>query len=86
MTLNFPNRSRTFDDSRQGVRFVAYDGMFEVPFLVEAAALQQCGASASEASCLAAFDAARDLIHLAACQVYDGRRQAIYIISAARLR
>lgn len=82
MTLTFPNRSRSFDEERQGVRFVAYDGMFEVPFVVEAGALQGNGTTASEDACLAAFDAARASIHDAAVRIYQGRRQTIYVITA----
>jgi hypothetical protein len=86
MTLAFPNRSRSFDEARQGVRFVAYDGMFEVPFLVDAAALQEDRAPAAEASCLAAFDAARAAIYDAAFRIYRGRQSTIYVIGEADLR
>jgi Protein of unknown function (DUF1488) len=85
MTLMFPNGSRSFDEERQGVRFVAYDGMFEVPFLVEAVALSDRHPAASEDSCLAAFDAARASIRAAALKIYKGRRPAIYVIGAADL-
>ena len=83
MTLKFPNGSRSFDEERQGVRFVAYDGMFEVPFLVEAKALLD--AHSSEDACLAAFDASRASIRTAALRLYKGRQAAIYIIGAADL-
>jgi hypothetical protein len=83
VTLTFPNQSRSFDEERQGVRFIVYDGMFEVPFLVEAAALLD--ARASEDACLVAFDAARASIRVAALRIYKGRRPAIYVIGAAEL-
>lgn len=87
MSLTFPNRSRSFDEARHGVRFLGYDGMFEVPFLVEATALQQKDpATASEDSCLAAFDAGRGSIHDVARRIYSNRRQTIYVIKAADLR
>jgi hypothetical protein len=87
MTLAFPNQSRSYDEARHGVRFTGYDGMFEVPFLVEATALQQKGASAaSETSCLATFDALRDLIQNVAREVYSNGRQTIYYITAADMR
>ena len=38
MTLTFPNRSRSFDEARRCVRFVGYDGMFEVQYLVDSTA------------------------------------------------
>lgn len=85
MTLMFPNGCRRFDQERQGIRFVAYDGMFEVPFLVEAAALVDGHPTASEESCLAAFDAARASIRATALKVYKGRRSTIYVIGVADL-
>jgi hypothetical protein len=83
MTLMFPNGSRSFDEQRRGVRFIAYDGMFEIPFLVEAAALLDT--QASEGACLAAFDDARVSIRAAALRMYRGRRPSIYIIGATDL-
>lgn len=83
MTLIFPNGSRSFDEERKGVRFTAYDGMFEVPFLVEAAALGD--QHASEEACLAAFDAARAAIRAAALRNYRGRRPTIYVIGPTDL-
>ena len=84
--LTFPNRSRSFDEERQGVRFTAYDGMFEVPFLVEAAALQRDGPPVSEDTCLAAFDAERASIHEAALRIYQRHRATIYVIGSTDLR
>jgi hypothetical protein len=84
VTLVFPNGSRSFDKDRRGVRFTAYDGMFEVPFLVEADALAH--AHASEDACLAAFDDARPAIRAAALRIYKGRQPPIYVIRAADLR
>ena len=43
MALSFPNPSRSFDESRKGVRFVGHDGVFEVPFFIEADALAKAG-------------------------------------------
>ncbi|MET0939778.1 MAG: DUF1488 domain-containing protein [Mesorhizobium sp.] len=84
MTLMFPNVSRSYDEERQGVRFIAYDGMFEVQFLVEAAALLD--AHPSEEACLAEFDAARTSIRSAALRIYKGRRPIIYVIGAGDLK
>ena len=36
MSLSFPNRSRSYDASARRIRFIGHDGMFEVPFLVDA--------------------------------------------------
>ena len=64
MTLEFPNRSRSFDESRNAIRFIGHDGMFEVHFFVEAAALVEPGRSdLSQTDFLTAFDAARGSIH-----------------------
>ena len=39
MTLTFPNRSRSYDEAGQRIRFLGHDGMFEVPFAIEIEAL-----------------------------------------------
>ncbi len=71
MALTFPNRSRSFDPARKAVRFLGYDGMFEVPFLIQAEALGgPSSSSMTEADCLAAFDAARNAIYDVARKAY----------------
>lgn len=84
MTLTFPNRSRSYDEARQRVRFTGYDGMFEVPFFVETDALRP--AAAGEAHCLAAFDAARPKIHDVAREIYGNARKTAYVLTAADFR
>lgn len=84
MTLNFPNKSRSYDEVGQRVRFTGYDGMFEVPFFVENEALGST--SADEARCLAAFDAACSRIHNAARKIYGGARRPRYVLTAADFR
>ena len=87
MALMFPNRSRSFDERRKAVRFLGYDGMFEVPFFLEAAALAKTGSSeVTEAGCLAAFDAALDSIHKIAQKAYAHGRRTMYILTAADFR
>jgi hypothetical protein len=91
MTLDFPNPSRSFDEARNAVRFIGYDGTFEVRFLVEAPALttsdrKTVGAEALEAECLAAFDAARGSIHDVARASYGRGRRTTYILTAADFR
>jgi hypothetical protein len=94
MAIGFPNRSRSFDEARSAVRFSGYDGMFEVAFLVEAAALIRPAGKfgrrdAMEAECLAAFDTARAAIHQAAKKVYSQSRRGtgnIYTLTGADLR
>lgn len=87
MALNFPNRSRSFDKARKGVSFIGYDGMFEIRFLVEAAALgNSVTANVSENACLDAFDAARYTIQEAACRVYAKRRGNSFTLGTRDVR
>jgi len=60
MTLAFPNPSRSFDETRNAVRFVGHDGMFQIRFFVETGVLTNSHvgkpeAGALEAKCLGAF-------------------------------
>ncbi|MFC7397979.1 DUF1488 domain-containing protein [Chelatococcus sp. GCM10030263] len=93
MTLAFPNPSRSFDRSRNAVRFSGYDGMFEVPFFVEAGVLARSGAGAgpdqtdqSEADYLSAFDARRSAIHDVARKAYSNGRRTNYMLTASDFR
>ncbi len=89
MTLNFPNPTRSYDEQRNAVRFIGYDGVFEIRFMVEAAALaggaaQEC--ESFEAKCLSAFDGLRASIHKVARAAYASRRLSSYTLSAADFR
>lgn len=87
MTLEFPNRSRSFDEVRNAVRFMGHDGMFEVPFFVEANALAtKSRANPSEDDCLSAFDAARNSIHDVAREAYSHGRRNVYTLKAGDFR
>lgn len=82
MTLEFPNRSRSFDPVRNAVRFTGYDGMFEVPIFVEAAVLDKQGSVAStEADFLNAFDASRGAILDVAREAYSHGRLSSYTLT-----
>ena len=83
MSLSFPNRSRSYDASARRIRFTGHDGMFEVPFLVEADVFP--GAS-TEAGYLAAFDAGRDVVQKAAAKAYGYARRRLYVLSASDFR
>lgn len=84
MTLAFPNPSRSFDDVRNAIRFSGYDGMFQVSFYIEAAALSKSdGEALSETKCLTAFDAAVASIHKVARKVYSKGRRPSYTLTAA---
>jgi hypothetical protein len=87
VTLEFPNPSRSFDEMRNAVRFIGHDGMFEVPFFVETAALAKVGKmQLSEADSLTAFDAARSSIHDVAREAYSRGRRGTYTLTAADFR
>jgi hypothetical protein len=90
MTLNFPNASRSYDETRHLVRFWGYDSTLEISFFIEAGALcklmPQAGsleAGSLEADCLESFDAARERIFDAARRVYARGRQGPYLLAAA---
>jgi hypothetical protein len=86
MTLAFPNLSRSFDDGRSAIRFTGYDGMFQIPFLIDCRALIKSGKSAmSETECLAAFDAAVESVHAAARKAYSPGRHTLYFLGSADL-
>lgn len=87
MTLTFPNRSRSFDERRNAVRFSGYDGMFEVRFLIEANALRTASQAArSEAECLRAFDMAREAILDAATHAYGRGGKDRHTLTARDIR
>ena len=80
MKLSFPNPSRSFDATRNRVRFWGYDSAMEVSFFVGADALKKlCPEMRSaEAGFLKAFDAARKRIHVVAEEVYARGRKGSY--------
>ena len=89
MTLAFPNPSRSFDEARNAVRFYGHDGMFEIRFYVEAAALAKGrprSPGMSETECLSAFDAMRASIHEVARKIYSKRHCKLNTLTAADFR
>jgi hypothetical protein len=80
MTLSFPNPSRSFDATKNRVRFWGYDSAIEVSFFVEADALKKLcpGMNNAEAGFLKAFDVARKRIHDVAEEVYARGRKGSY--------
>jgi hypothetical protein len=85
MTLNFPNRSRSYDATLHAVRFWGYDGAMEVSFYVNEDALKQIhpGLRSDEAGILGVFDSHRDVIHTAAAKAYRRGRKGSYELSPA---
>lgn len=66
------------------MRFQGYDGMFEVRFLVEAAALIRTNdAYMVEPDYLSAFDLKRSAIQQAAVKMYERNRRSSFTITSA---
>lgn len=85
MAINFPNTSRSYDVTRNAVRFWGYDRSMESSFFVTADALRQMQPNLkSEAiDLLRAFDSNRDRIYASAARVYARGRKGSYEIFPA---
>jgi len=85
MTLNFPNRSRSFDSTRRAVRFWGYDTAMEASFFITEDALRQVQPDMrfDEAGLLNAFDTNRELIYVTASKVYARGRKGSYDLHSA---
>jgi hypothetical protein len=85
MALAFPNTSRSYDEGARRVRFWGHDGMTEVTFLLDVAALDGLGARPphTESDVLKAFDTSRDRIQRVARQVYTKQRRDIQVLAAS---
>jgi uncharacterized protein DUF1488 len=83
--INFPNQSRSYDSTRNAVRFWGYDSAMETSFFITADALQRLrpGAGNDEASLLRAFDANRNLICMTAARVYSRSQRGSYELMAS---
>lgn len=88
MTLEFPNKTRSFDAIARRVRFVGHDGVMEISFAVDAAALGvfSFATSTLEFQCLAAFDAARLRVNEVARKNYLASRKSMYVLTVANFR
>jgi Protein of unknown function (DUF1488) len=85
MALQFPNFSRSFDTTRDAVRFWGYDSAIECSFFVTRAALTRLvpNLRSEEVALLRAFDANRTLICDAAAKVYERGRKGSYELDVA---
>lgn len=85
MAMSFPNQSRSYDFTRNAVRFWGYDSAMEASFFVTADALRRLrpGTGNDEASLLRAFDANRDLICMTAARVYARDQRGSYDLVAS---
>ena len=84
MTINFPNRSRSYDATRQAVRFWGYDQSMESSFFVTVAALRQIqpDIKTNTVDLLRAFDTNRDRIYAIAAKVYGRGKRGTYDLNA----
>ncbi len=88
MRVNFPNSSRSYDESRNCICFWGYDSTIEISFFVETAALMRLcpDMEKSEPGFLKAFDNAVEKIHKVADKVYvhggKGKGTYAYILAA----
>lgn len=87
MAINFPNTSRSYDATRNAVRFWGYDRSMESSFFVTADALRQMqpNLKSDADDLLRAFDSNRDRIYATAARVYARGRKGSYDIFAADL-
>ncbi|EDP66785.1 hypothetical protein BAL199_17028 [alpha proteobacterium BAL199] len=85
MALNFPNQARSYDTTRQRVRFWAHDSALEISFFVEAGALMKIDPDSdnAEAALLQVFDDGRERIHEVATAVYSRGRGFTYTLTAS---
>ena len=80
MTINFPNRSRSYDVTRRAVHFWGYDRSMESSFFIMADALKQMQPNLrfDAIDILNAFDANRERIYSIAARVYARGRRGTY--------
>lgn len=86
MSIEFPNRSRSYDNTEKRVRFLGHDGMFEVRFFIglDALAKTVAGKISGEKDALVAFDERRRSILEAAEKAYlRGKRNNMCVLTAA---
>ena len=85
MSLQFPNRSRSYDATRCAVRFWGYESAMEWSFFVTAAALRRLHPAMvhDEEGMLGAFDSHRDQICAAAAKLYGHGRKGSYELGVA---
>ena len=84
MAVQFFNRSRSYDATRQAVHFWGYDGAMETSFFVTADALRRFQPNLRiAADFLETFDLNLDRIHESAKRVYARGRRGSYNLSAA---
>jgi hypothetical protein len=83
--IEFPNHSRSYDQTRRAVRFWGHDSAIEASFFISEDALRriQPNSCADELDFLNAFDRNRDLICAAAAGIYVRGSRGSYDLVAA---
>lgn len=83
--IEFPNHSRSYDQTRRAVRFWGHDSAIEASFFIDEDALRriQPDARPDELGLLNAFDSNRDVICAAAARVYVRGSRGSYNLVAA---
>ncbi len=85
MTLSFPNKARSYDETHRRVRFTGYDGMFEVKCFVTVDVLARGMAlrTRGEREYLEAFDKMRAIIVDAATRAYNSNPQEAVVLDVS---
>ncbi|HVO95363.1 MAG TPA: DUF1488 domain-containing protein [Terriglobales bacterium] len=80
MAITFPNRSRSYDETRRAVHFWGYDRSMESSFFIMADTLKQMqpGLRLDAVEILRAFDVNRERIYAIAAKVYARGRRGSY--------
>jgi hypothetical protein len=83
--IEFPNHSRSYDQTRHAVRFWGHDSAIEASFFIDEDALKriQPNARLDVSGFLNAFDSNRDLICAVAAKLYVRGRRGSYDLVAA---
>jgi hypothetical protein len=83
--IDFPNHSRSYDETRRAVRFWGYDSAIEASFYIEEGALRRImpDLRPDVLGFLNAFDTNRDLIGAAAARLYVRGSRGSYDLVAA---
>jgi uncharacterized protein DUF1488 len=83
--IDFPNHSRSYDQTRRAVRFWGHDSAMEASFYIDEDALRriQPDVQPNESGFLDAFDSNRNLICAAAAKIYRRGSRGSYDLGAA---
>jgi hypothetical protein len=83
--IEFPNHSRSYDQTRRAVRFWGHDSALETTFFIHEGALSRIKPDTrlDESGFLNAFDCNRDVICAAAAKVYVRGSKGSYDLIAA---